>query len=242
MRQVPQEINYLLVGDGRLAKHLHFYFESLGLSLSFWNRKQPTADLQIKSLDADVILLAIKDDAIQSFIDEHSFLKQETLVHFSGSLSLDGVYGAHPLMTFSQHLYEIDRYKKMSWVIDFSKEKFADLFPQLSNPVHEISSEKKALYHSLCVMGGNFTVLLWQKLFSDLENRIGVSPTAAEEYLKAICENIITHPQTALTGPISRNDQITIQKNLNALEGDPYQDIYKDFVRANSLLNTEGAL
>jgi hypothetical protein len=34
-----------------------------------------------------------------------------------------------------------------------------------------------------------------------------------------------------LTGPLIRNDQQTIEKNIQSLDGDPLQDLYRAFVR-----------
>ena len=42
----------------------------------------------------------------------------------------------------------------------------------------------------------------------------------------------------ALTGPLARGDTGTIDLNLEALEGDSYQDVYRAFLRAHGLLET----
>ena len=38
-------------------------------------------------------------------------------------------------------------------------------------------------------------------------------------------------PESALTGPLTRNDQETIERNIHSLDGDPLQDLYRAFVR-----------
>ena len=45
-------------------------------------------------------------------------------------------------------------------------------------------------------------------------------------------KNIIHDHQSALTGPLTRDDQITIHQNLNALVDDPFQAVYEAFVNA----------
>ena len=42
------------------------------------------------------------------------------------------------------------------------------------------------------------------------------------------------HPRMGapLSGPLSRGDQATLQRNLEALKGDPFEDVYRAFVSA----------
>jgi predicted short-subunit dehydrogenase-like oxidoreductase (DUF2520 family) len=84
-------------------------------------------------------------------------------------------------------------------------------------------------------MSGNFTVLLWQKMFGDLEKRLGVPGAAAMPYLERVAANLRANPQGALTGPLARGDHQTIRKNIEALEGDRYQKIYQSFVDAHCM-------
>src|SRR5258706_16468591 len=71
--------NLLLVGDGRLARHLTRYFEQLGLSHATWSRRGQ-AEGRCAELDALVhagtrALLAISDGAIEPFIAAHPELE-----------------------------------------------------------------------------------------------------------------------------------------------------------------------
>ena len=79
-------------------------------------------------------------------------------------------------------------------------------------------------------MSGNFTTLLWSKLFKELSNKLHIPQRAAYPYLQAICHNLITDHTAALTGPLSRGDNVTIEKNLKALSQDPFAIIYRAFV------------
>jgi hypothetical protein len=45
--------------------------------------------------------------------------------------------------------------------------------------------------------------------------------------------------QTALTGPLVRNDQKTLQKNLQALKHDPFEKIYENFILCYQKLKEE---
>src|SRR5688572_4775845 len=111
MRQV------LLIGSGRLSRHLQFYFTQISLPFTVWSRKHhDEAELRKKIASCSHVLIAIRDDALESFISSHDFTGK-TVVHFSGSLVVEGAYGAHPLMTFGPDLYDLDVYKNISFVL-----------------------------------------------------------------------------------------------------------------------------
>lgn len=311
MRQVPK---YLIIGNGRLARHLRHYFDLLKIkTVSHWDRSQPLPRLRELAVGATHILLAIKDDAIEPFIDEHLadvavcehvkalnaayaglqedisaaslkkfnaavdfFLEHhdrpssrkhmaqaarvaETLeetgntgmrrlneklevlkkglrknikIHFSGSLVTRKAYGAHPLTTFGPDLYTLEKYLAIPFVVDERAPPFRELFPNLHNPNVRLAEKQKAKYHALCVMAGNFSCLLWQRLFDGLADEFDIPPHTADVYLRQQAENLFGDYKKALTGPLSRGDAATISRNLKALDGDPFKEIYEAFVEA----------
>src|SRR5689334_6993126 len=105
---------YLLVGSGRLARHLHFYFDSLHIPHLRWSRRD---EVSIESLLRDVqkVLFLIKDDQIEVLRHQHDF-KGKTLIHCSGALEIDGLESAHPLCSFAESLYEPSFYKRIPFV------------------------------------------------------------------------------------------------------------------------------
>lgn len=236
MRQVP----YLIIGDGRLARHFSHYFQALGLPFQQWSRRQDPTAQQLKKLaeSSERALILISDNAIEAFIQQHSYLQKLVCIHCSGSLTIDSAIGAHPLMTFAPNLYIDDEYQQIPFVIEQSKYTFSDLFPGLPNPAYFIAKSQKALYHSLCVLSGNFTSILWQKVFREFKQQLGFPPSIALPYLAKICENLATDPEAALTGPLARGDQKTLAANLKALEGDPFQAVYQAFVDCFAITNT----
>jgi predicted short-subunit dehydrogenase-like oxidoreductase (DUF2520 family) len=226
---------YTIIGNGRTARHMKFYLQSQNIRVHSWNRKENTSQELQKYLNAcDTVLILIKDSEIKKFVDEHPELSSKTLVHFSGSLVIPGIVGLHPLMTFSEKLYSLDFYKKIPFISEIGNETFQDIFPQLANPSAEIETSMKPLYHSLCVMGGNFTTLLWTKLFESFKEKFDFKPDLLFPYLEKISENLKEDYKTALTGPIVRKDVSTMKSNLSALENDSFADIYKSFVRVTN--------
>jgi len=219
---------YGLIGRGRVAIHMARYLELEAQSFVTWHRGMPSPPGTALA-SADIILLAISDDAIQPFIDDHPGLRQRPIVHFSGSLVVDGADGLHPLMTFGPELYDLETYRSIPFIEEKKGAAFRDLFPQLSNPSWPLDPEHKALYHALCVLAGNFTTLLWSKAFEDFEQRLGLPREALQPFLAQICRNTSMAGRTALTGPLARGDIGTVTRDLRALEGDPYERVYRAF-------------
>lgn len=228
MRQVPK---YAIIGAGRAANHIIQYFKLLDIPYNQWSRSyDEQSSLNACIADCHQILLLINDSVIDKFIIDNPILHSKKIVHFSGVLVSELAYGAHPLISFAEELYTLDEYQKIPFILDNDKFSFQQLLPGLDNPHFIISPALKPFYHSLCVLSGNFTVILWQKFFSDLEKKFNIPREFAHHYLQQICSNLQRDPQAALTGPLVRDDKATIEANLNALANDPFQKIYQSFV------------
>ena len=220
----------LLVGSGHLAQHLQFYFKQKNIPFSTWKRSQDLSLFQKLASESSHILLAISDSALKPFIQENLMQAQQKIIHFSGALNIEGVFCAHPLMSFGLDAYSLQDYEKIHFVLT-SQTPLSELIPGIHNLYSVISAKDKALYHALCVMGGNFPILLWQKMSEGFKD-LGLPPEASQIYLEKIVENFNRQGRSALTGPLVRKDHGTIQANLAALSGDPFQKIYSAFVEA----------
>ncbi|MFU8797430.1 MAG: DUF2520 domain-containing protein [Gammaproteobacteria bacterium] len=225
MRQVPY---YLIIGNGRVAHHFQHYFSLLPLPFTTWHRQESLEDLAERIKSASHILLLIRDDAIENFI--RLYLQNLSIVHFSGSLVTPLAYGAHPLMTFNNRLYTLEHYQSIPFVLDHNAPAFENILPGLPNQHVRLDTALKAKYHALCVLSGNFSCLLWQKLFSSLEKEFKFPASIAHTFIQQQTQNLVDNYQTALTGPLPRNDLLTLEKNLLALNGDPFQQIYQAFI------------
>ncbi len=227
MRQVP---SYLIIGSGRVARHVTHYLNLLSIQHNQWDRSFSVAALAQAAAQATHILVLISDDAIEPFIENHLQGVSAILIHFSGSLVTSAAFGAHPLMTFGHTLYDKACYEAMPFIIDEHAPSFESLLPGLSNAHVRLSTAQKAKYHALCVLSGNFSCMLWQKLMADFEKELQLPAAIAYPYLQRQMQNVMTDYKNALTGPLPRNDQQTINNNLQSLAGDPFQNIYQAFV------------
>jgi len=217
-----------LVGRGRVARHLAHWFALESIPHQKWHRGSPES-LESTLKACKTILLAVNDDAIEAVAAAHPVLEQKRTIHLSGSRTIPGIPGLHPLMTFGPELYDIDIYRSIPFVGEAGGPAFSDVFPTLPNPAYELNPGNKALYHALCVMSGNFTTLLWARAFKGFEDDLGLPREILLPYLARTAANLKLHPDGVLTGPLSRGDVRTVEANLNALGTDPWREVYRAF-------------
>ena len=245
-------VNYAIVGGGRLARHFSEYFRLLEIPHTRWTRdrqspfntfESPDAEQRLREMlgKADRVLLLVSDNAIGALLKQYPFLHEKQLIHCSGALSVPGVAGAHPLMTFAAGLYDLQTYRSMPFMLETGYS-FDELFPDLPNPHFAINVEDKARYHAMCVMAGNFASLLWKGVSDRFGQQFELPAETLHPYLNQILSNFIQAPETALTGPLARNDEQMIERNLNALTDDPMQEIYRAFVGYHQNENRQGDL
>lgn len=227
-KQAPK---YLLIGNGRVARHFSHYFSLLQIPFETWSRKNFSIDQLMQQVQqASCILLLINDRSIENFIAEYLQNTSATLIHFSGSLLTEKAYGAHPLMTFNENWYELEEYTAIPFIIDHNAPDFKELFPCLPNPYFHLHTSLKAKYHALCVISGNFSCMLWKKLFYEFKETFNIPESIAYPYLLRQTKNLMLDSKTALTGPLVRGDTVTIERNLAALDSDPFKALYESFL------------
>jgi predicted short-subunit dehydrogenase-like oxidoreductase (DUF2520 family) len=79
-------------------------------------------------------------------------------------------------------------------------------------------------------MANNFTTLLWQKFFTQMQAQFNCPASSLAPLLQQTFDNLAHHPKEALSGPIARKDVRTLQRDLQALADDPYHAIFKTFM------------
>lgn len=249
MRQVPRE-KILIIGNGRAAKHIHFYLTQLHFDIRHWHSKDlnprsisfpSTSDKELQQKMEELrslhetshhTLLLIKDSAIEEFLIRYPFLRTSKTLHFSGSLDIPGVANIHPLISFGDDLFEPDFYPQIPFAhFDSSSHQLTDYLPGLPNPSFYIPKNAKALYHGLCVASGNLTVLLWQAALEEFKKNFAIHDQILMPYLESITLNLKTNWNKALTGPIARRDEITLEKNFEALKNTNLNEIFTAHIK-----------
>ena len=250
MRQVPlktpKDTSYLkafscygLVGSGKLAKHFAHYLKLLNLPFKTWSRRNKTF-INKALKDCSHVLILIKDSEIHPFLQNHqSLLHNKICLHCSGAIFTPLAIGVHPLMTFSQKLYDLKVYKQMHFVMDHPSP-FRTILPGLPNSHSIIDPAQKAKYHALCVIAGHFSSLLWQIFFHQMTKHFGISKSQALVYFNQVFANI-SHLDHHFTGPLQRKDYQTVKLNLQALKNEPLlYETYQTFIKLNSVENFQG--
>lgn len=205
-----------------------------------------TTDLKKISLNADLYIIAVKDDAIGE-VSKKLRLKDKMVIHTSGSTEL-GI-----LETISQKygvlwpMYSFAGKAKLvpgaAFFIEASDKKtenaLAELVKELKGKSYSMNSEKRALLHLTAVFVNNFP----NHLFAIAENLCKEAGVPFSLFLPLAKETVgnITKQSPALTqtGPASRNDKRILNKHLALLKSHPtYKEIYelltKSIIQANS--------
>lgn len=181
----------------------------------------------------DHVGLAISDDALESFVAQHLTNRPHLkVVHFSGAKHIPGTIVAHPLMSFGGELFPPEFYRRLHFVIT-GCDRLEEALPGWKNSFTVMGSEDRARYHALCVMAGNFPQLIWRKCEADLAE-LGVGPEVFRLYVQQIAANYVQQGPDAVTGPLVRGDQKTMELNHSALAGDKWQKVYQSFTEANA--------
>lgn len=224
----------LIIGSGKLALHLKHWWTLKGTEFTSWSRQSSKDDLTQKLSSARIVYLAVSDDAIlpvyRQAMDLIENQNVDHWVHFSGALSVKGILGAHPLMTFGPATYSELVYDSVPFALDWCQEsgpKFSDLFPKHPNHLAHVPAEYRALYHSLIVLLGNLPSLMLREFTPILIQKFGFAVADLEPYLTMALKNSLQDPQSSVTGPWIRNDQSAIAKHLVALKDTKFLDFYE---------------
>jgi len=220
---------YGIAGNGRASSHLQAYFRLLKVPYKLWHRNcglTPEAVLG----GCSTIFVLINDSAITPFISANHFLKDKTIIHFSGSLDVKGAFAMHPFMPLCSGRLTLKEYRLLPFALDPGVS-LKKLVPEFSNPVFRVKIGEKKLYHALCALGANLPVILWQKTMQDLNKRFGIPRGQILQYFQASLDNFRKDPGHALSGPISRRDEPAIASDIKALGKDPFAKVYSVFAK-----------
>ena len=223
--------SYALLGSGRMARHLDYYLTSLGLPFFKWSRRDFNAEQNLSEIlsKSSHILLAIKDEALASMARRAR--PHQTVVHFSGALSIPDAFNAHPLMTFGEQLEALEWYRNIPFIVDEDVD-FSAILPGLPNPHWGLSPEKRHFYHALCSLAGNSTFMLWKMIGDEFENSLHLPRTLLSPFLHQVVTNSSRARKADFTGPVARGDWEVVRSHMQSLDHDPaLQSAYKSYLK-----------
>lgn len=175
--------------------------------------------------DADLYLIAVKDDAIAGIVDSTADTGG-VWAHTSGSVGMEvfegkkSAYGVfYPLQTFNK-TSSVDL-RKVPFFIEADNEKtylfLESVASMISERVEPADSSRRGLLHRAAVFGCNFVNYLWS-VADDILKTEGLDITVLEPLLRVTLENALQmSPGNAQTGPARRNDREVIDRHISLL-------------------------
>jgi predicted short-subunit dehydrogenase-like oxidoreductase (DUF2520 family) len=190
------------------------------------------------SLAAELVLLALPDDAIEPtalrLAESAAFRPGGWVAHVSGALGLDVLtaplaagarrLAIHPLQTMPDVASAIERIPSSAMAVTADDEDGARLGERLARDVgarpFRLADERRPLYHAAAVFASNYLVTaagIAEELFREAgvpDPALALMPLA-----RASLDNVgKMGPAGALTGPAVRGDAGTVARNLEALQ------------------------
>lgn len=194
---------------------------------------------------ADVYIIGITDDAIQSFSNSLP-MSNELIVHTSGGVSIHnlnkknrrGVF--YPLQTFSKSS-KID-FNKIPICIESEHINDTELLIRLARTISEnvqiVTSQEREKLHLAAVLVNNFTNHLFT-LASEITKDNNLDFSILQPLIEETVHKLKTlTPLEAQTGPALRNDKKTIEKHLLLLQDEQQRKLYKQLTQ--SIQNIHG--
>ena len=191
--------------------------------------------------DSSMIFITTPDDSIHEVLQKLSNfnLTNKIICHTSGSLTssilLDinnsdaFAYSIHPIFAFSDKYNSYKNLQNAYFSIEGPENhinELKDFIQSLGNRAFVINKNDKALYHSASVTVSNLVLSLINIGCSYL-SQCGLNENEALEALFPLIQNNINNIKAngfinALTGPVERNDLLTVKHHIGAI---PSEDI-----------------
>ena len=253
----------VLIGSGNVATHLSLAFQKADHKiLQVYSEQMVKAKELAKKLgsvtrftsniadiesNADLYILAIKDESIASFLKQFH-AGDKLLAHTSGSIPISvfqkeygkkatcGVF--YPLQTFSRSR-TLDL-RKVPICIEatdkHTEKKLKKLASTISNRVLSITSDQRKIIHIAAVFAGNFSNHMYA-IAENIMQEHNLSFSLLMPLIEETAAKIQQHsPAEMQTGPAKRGDQKIIRDHLAYLSpGSTYHAIYK--LLSNSIVH-----
>ncbi|NII81664.1 MULTISPECIES: Rossmann-like and DUF2520 domain-containing protein [unclassified Pedobacter] len=240
----------VLLGSGNVATHLAKALKAKGEdlvqvyspnlshaeSLAVAIGAEGLNDLTEIEQNADLYIISIKDDAIESVAKS---LKNVTglVVHTSGTTDINilssqvkkaGVF--YPLQTFSKGK-ELS-FENIPLCIEANDESqlviLSNLAAKISRQVYELGGEKRKVLHLAAVFACNFPNHLYA-LANKILSQNGLDFEIIRPLIAETADKVMSNlPENVQTGPAVRADENTLNKHLSMLTDMPeLQNIYQ---------------
>lgn len=197
--------------------------------------------------ESDAIFLTVPDMVISSVFEQIKELKiaNKQICHCSGAMTVreafpdienTGAFGysIHPLFPISS---KYETYRELSGAFFCLEgngphlEEWQRLLESLGAKVQMIPGEAKVRYHAACAISSNLICALVQESL-DMLVSCGFSRDLALKAISPLLASNVEHiiadgPVPSLTGPMERNDILTVEKHLKCFETPQDEELYR---------------
>ena len=248
-----------ILGSGNVATYFGLALYNAGHSIQevFSPRNAaPLADkIKAKPVDdltqlqeADVFIIAVKDDAFSIFKDL-AVMKNKIVIHCSGSNSLDVFSDLSTQLGVIWPLYSVNKQnlpvtRDIPLIIDAKDEELLtvtrDIAAIVSDNIHHLNDQARSYLHLSAVLVNNFTNHLYAMaeqicLAKDIDFHI-LQPIISQG-IDSVQQGQLAGKQT---GPAIRNDFNTISKHLEMLQHmglakDVYQSLTQSIIQFKNI-------
>jgi predicted short-subunit dehydrogenase-like oxidoreductase (DUF2520 family) len=245
-----------IAGTGNVAFHMGTAFRDAGISITgvYGRNARKRSELaqklgvkeleSVQDLDADLILICVKDDAIEEV--SNSVKANLFVVHTSGSIPLQALSVhsragvIYPLQTISEGI-KLD-FSAIPILIEASDSEdlkaLAELTSGISEDIHVVNSSDRETLHMAAVMVNNFTnhLVLTAK---EIVKAHGLDWKLLLPLLQETSRKLkLAEPEETQTGPAKRGDLKTMEKHLSKLK-ESDQLLYRLFSERIMQTNTK---
>lgn len=240
------------IGSGRVAWHLAPALENCGAAVrEVYSRNSENAGHLVKrlynanrktSLDftdsqSELFVICVSDDAIEEIAREIVLPDNATLIHTSGSVSIEilsysaapslGVF--YPLQTFSRD--QKPDFRSIPILIEASDkailDKLSTLAKAMSKKVVRANSGDRKIMHLAAVFASNFTNHMLSKAKHILESNQYDYELLKPLIAETISKSLKIGPEAAQTGPAKRHDLAILEEHMQLLEDESLREIYR---------------
>jgi predicted short-subunit dehydrogenase-like oxidoreductase (DUF2520 family) len=234
-----------VIGCGRVGLCLALTFMKRGQKVVLYSRSSndPLNRIEVlpianaRHIECDIVLLAVKDDAIEEVSRQvvHIVEPNAQVGHLSGALGSSVLapffgekrsFSAHPLYSFPPKGFSRALEEGILVMVEAKdegcKKHVGSFFENAGFDVGFIEENDKALYHASAVLCANLPCALLYEA-SRLFERLGVPEATRRAFclLRSVIANHIEEPgPKSLTGPLVRGDVAGIARNIEALQNE----------------------
>ncbi len=237
----------LIIGYGKLGSHLHHSIKASGKAYKvsvIKNKRLPKAAYKKNIESAGIIFICVQDSKIHTIVKQinrsGAMLNGKYIFHTSGALTSDelapltstGAYTAsfHPVQTFEKGTSKhASRFEGIYIAIEGNSravKKAYEIAKKIKSNPFIIKKENKVYHHICCVMASNYLTVLNSKMEKISAGKIQINGFNKLKFFniymplaRQTLDNISAiGAKASLTGPVERNDAVTIERHLKALK------------------------